>query len=158
MKHLLLTLCAICIMATAYSQKAEDRFVPERYVPANKELYQTIVHLDSMYFDTYNHCNLARMDSLTADDIEFYHDRGGLSTSKKDLIAAIGKNICGKVTRILAKGSIEAYEIPGYGAVEFGYHSFSNIEEPGVSKPSKFVAIWRNKDGRWQITRVISLH
>jgi len=158
MKHLLLTLCAMCIMATAYSQKTGDRFVPERYVPADHELYQTVVRLDSLYFDTYNNCNMAKMDSLTAEDIEFYHDRGGLETSKKNLLESIHNNICGKVKRILTPNSIEAYEIPGYGAIEFGYHSFSNIEEPGVSKPSKFVAIWRNKDGRWQITRVISLH
>ncbi len=85
------------------------------------------------------------MDSLTAEGIEFYHDRGGLTTSKKELIASIQKNICGKVTRILTKGSIEAYEIPGYGAIEFGYHSFKNIAEPGESHPSKFVIIWRLK-------------
>jgi hypothetical protein len=155
MKRLLIILC---VTFTISQTQAQVRYVPQPYVPASPTLYQTIVRLDSLYFDTYNHCNIAKMDSLTADDIEFYHDRGGLSTSKKDLLAAIQQNICGKVTRILAKGSIEAYEIPGYGAVEFGYHSFHNIAEPGESKPSKFVALWRLKDGRWQIARVISLH
>ena len=71
------------------------------------------------------------MDSLTADDIEFYHDRGGLETSKKNLVESIHKNICGKVTRTLAPNSIEVYEIMGYGAVEFGYHSFKNIAADG---------------------------
>lgn len=134
------------------------RYIPDAYVPASAELYKTIVKMDSIYFDTYNHCNLAKMDSLTADDIEFYHDRNGFSHSKEDLMRSIQKYICGKVTRIITPGSIEVYAIPGYGAVEFGYHSFRNINEPGESHPSKFVTLWRSKDGRWQMTRVISLH
>lgn len=134
------------------------RFLPRPYVPASTELYNTVVKLDSLYFDTYNNCKIAEMDSLTAEDIEFYHDRGGLSTSKAQLLESIRKNICGKVTRILTPNSIEVYEVPGYGAIEFGYHSFRNISEPGVSNPSKFVTIWRHKDNRWQMTRVISLH
>jgi hypothetical protein len=134
------------------------RYVPGAYVPASPELYNTIVKMDSVYFDTYNHCKIAKMDSLTAEDIEFYHDRGGFSHSKKELLASIQKNICGKVTRILTPGSIEVYEIPGYGAVQFGYHSFRNINETGESRPSKFVTLWRLKDKQWQITRVISLH
>ncbi|WP_448635243.1 nuclear transport factor 2 family protein [Pedobacter panaciterrae] len=138
--------------------EAGKRYLPGAYVPASAELYNTIVKMDSIYFDTYNRCNIVKMDSLTADDIEFYHDRGGFSHSKKELLASIQKNICGKVTRILTPGSIEVYEIPGYGAVQFGYHSFRNVNETGESHPSKFVTLWRLKDSRWQITRVFSLH
>ncbi|WDF55047.1 nuclear transport factor 2 family protein [Mucilaginibacter sp. KACC 22063] len=158
---LLLTICLGLIASTnsfAQTGAADKPYVPEAYKPASIELYNTIVKLDSTYFDTYNHCNLSKMDSLTAEDIEFYHDRGGLTTSKKELIQSIKNNICGKVTRTLVKGSIEVYEIKGYGAVEFGYHTFRNIQEPGESRPDKFVIIWRLKDGKWQMTRVISLH
>jgi hypothetical protein len=158
MKRILLFI-AVMISAKAWSQSAaQSTYAPPPYIPASAKLYQTVVKLDSLYFDTYNNCNLAKMDSLTAEDIEFYHDRAGLTTSKKELIAAIHKNICGKVTRILTKGSIEAYEIPGFGAIEFGYHSFRNIAEPGESHPSKFVIMWRLKNDKWQIARVISLH
>jgi hypothetical protein len=137
---------------------ASDRYVPEPYVPSSIELYNTIVKLDSIYFDTYNHSKPAEMDSLTSDNFEFYHDHGGLMTSKKLYLESIQKNIFGKVTRTLTKGSIEVYEIPGYGAVEFGYHSFRNISEPGESRPSRFVAIWHHQGNRWQMARVISLH
>ena len=98
------------------------------------------------------------MDSLTSEDLEFYHDRSGLSTSKKDYIESIKNNICGKVTRVLAKGSIEVYDIRGYGAVEIGYHSFKNAVEGVESEPSKFVILWRLKDKQWQLARAISLH
>ncbi|SMC68243.1 nuclear transport factor 2 family protein [Pedobacter africanus] len=163
-KILTLTFILTAFFAVAFAQNNKPgtdsvkHYVPAPYIPASVELYRTIVKMDSIYFDTYNNCKIAKMDSLTADDIEFYHDRGGFSNSKKDLLASIQKNICGKVTRILTPGSIEVYEIPGYGAVQFGYHSFRNINEPGESRPSKFVTMWRLKDGHWQITRVISLH
>ncbi len=98
------------------STPAEPRYQPEPYVPVSTELYDTIVHLDSLYFDTYNTCNLEKMSLLMSDNIEFYHDKGGVSTSKSEILEGIKKNICGKVTRELVKGSIEVYPIHGYGA------------------------------------------
>lgn len=128
---------------------------------AQKSLYDEIVAMDSIYFNAYNNCDMQTQESLYADNIEFYHDKGGLSTSKKDILDAIKKNICGKVTRELIKGSIEVYPINGYGAVEMGLHRFHNNQEPESNQPkegSKFIIIWHNKNGKWEITRVISLH
>ena len=69
------------------------------------------------------------------------------------------KNICGKVTRELVKGSIEVSPIPNYGAVEIGMHMFHNNQEKGqVPHASRFVVIWRNRGDKWTIERVISLH
>lgn len=132
---------------------------PGPYVPVNKALYDTIVTMDSLFFDAYNHCRLAVMDSMLSHDIEFYHDQGGLSTSQPALMEAVQNNICGKVTRELLPGSIEVYPIPGYGAVEMGMHAFHNNREPGHPVHfSKFVQLWRKENGRWKMTRVISLH
>jgi RNase P protein component len=123
------------------------------------KLYQTVVKLDSTFFNAYNTCDMATQTSFYSDSIEFYHDKGGLSTSKKDILDATKRNICGKVTRELVKGSIEVSPIPGYGAVEIGMHMFHNNQEKDqVPHPSKFVIIWRNQDEKWTITRVISLH
>lgn len=164
MKRFIKTSIAIAALLIAFSFTASaqeataKRYVPEPYVPADHELYKTIAKMDSLYFDTYNHSKLAEMDSLTAEDIEFYHDRTGLMTSKKDLLDAMQKNIFGKVTRTLAPGSLEVYEIKGFGAVEMGYHKFFNNQDPGPGHFSKFVIIWRLKGNKWQITRVISLH
>jgi hypothetical protein len=47
-------------------------------------------------------------------------------TSKKDIINATKKNICGKVTRELVKGSIEVYPVKDFGAIEIGLHKFHN--------------------------------
>ena len=98
--------------------------------------------------------------SIYSDSIEFYHDQGGLTTSKQQILDATRRNICGKVTRELVKGSIEVYPINGYGAVEMGMHKFHNNtrKEDTPSLPGKFVIIWQHKNNSWKITRVISLH
>jgi hypothetical protein len=136
------------------------RYQPEPYIPESKALYETIIRMDSIYFDTYNTCKLEKMAALTSDSLEFYHDRNGLMTSKKAYIESIKNNICGKVTRELMQGSIEVYPIHGWGAVEIGYHRFHNNQEPGgfISRASKFIVLWHKKEDNWQVAKVVSLH
>ena len=133
---------------------------PGYEMTVSKEFYNNIVYLDSLFFDAYNRCNISVMDSLMSEDLEFYHDKGGFSNSKKETMDAVKKNICGKVTRELLKGSIEVYQINNYGAVEIGFHGFHNNQEKetGPTHFSKFVHIWRLQNNKWRITRVISLH
>jgi len=124
-----------------------------------KSLYDSIAMMDAKWEDAYNNCKLDVMEEIISEDLEFYHDQGGLLTSKQKLNEALKVNICGKVTRELKKGSLEVYEIKGYGAVEMGLHAFHNSKEPNApSHYSKFVHIWKRENGNWQITRVISLH
>jgi len=126
----------------------------------SQEFFDNIVYLDSLFFEAYNNCRLNVMDSLLADDLEFYHDKGGFSNSKKETMEAVKNNICGKVTRELLQGSIEIYPINKFGAVEMGFHGFHNNQEkePATTHFSRFIHIWRYDGHRWQITRVISLH
>lgn len=133
-----------------------------KYKPEDQNLYDTIVSMDSAFFEAYNTCNL-NLDKYAAfysDNIEFYHDQGGLMTSKQAIIDATKNNVCGKVTRELVKGSIEVYSIKNFGAVEIGFHKFhNNTEKEGTpSHAGRFVITWQNKDNEWKITRVISLH
>jgi hypothetical protein len=46
-----------------------------------------------------------KQSAIYGDSLEFYHDKGGLMTSKQG-IWMTKRNICGKVTRELVKGSI----------------------------------------------------
>src|SRR5215470_10023638 len=80
----------------------------------SKPLYQTIAELDSIFFTAYNTCDLKKQAEFYSDSIEFYHDQGGLVRSKQVILQATEKNICGKVTRELVKGSIEVSPIPNY--------------------------------------------
>lgn len=130
-----------------------------QYTPVDVELQQQIEKMDSTYFNAYNTCDMKTQADIYSEDIEFFHDKGGLSTSKKELLASLEKNICNKVTRTLIKGSIEVYPIKDYGAIEIGYHKFFNKLEPNAkSTPSKFIIVWKNKNNSWKITKVISLH
>ena len=156
-----LVLIVIGFFVTACSNAAKSQAVIPKYErTVSKELYDSIVAVDSIFFDAYNNCKLDRIDSLISEDLEFYHDKGGLSTSKKEIMNAFQNNICGKVTRELLNGSIEVYQIKDYGAVEMGFHGFHNNQEKksGPTHFSKFVHIWHKENNKWKLTRVISLH
>lgn len=132
---------------------------PDSTVETPPTLYDTIVALDSKWEDAYNNCKMDVMEELISEDLEFYHDQGGLMTSKQKLNEALKNNICGKVKRELKKGSIEVYEIKGFGAVQMGLHGFLPSTSTGSADHySKFVHIWKRQNGKWQITRVVSLH
>ncbi|MEO7217851.1 MAG: nuclear transport factor 2 family protein, partial [Gemmatimonadaceae bacterium] len=96
------------------------------------------------------------LSEMVSDDLEFYHDKTGLSVGKPVFLASIKNNICGKVHRTLVPGTLEVYPLKGYGAVEIGVHRFTH---PGMDDDlgeAKFTHIWHNKDGTWKLTRVIS--
>jgi hypothetical protein len=149
-------LLLIVVLPVVVSAQGPDTYV---YKPQSQALYDSVMRMDSIYFRAYNTCDMATQAAIYSDSIEFYHDKGGLQTNKQQLLEAIKKNICGKVTRVLVKGSVEVYPIAGYGAVEIGLHRFINHQESETpSKPDKFILIWRHQNDRWQITRVVSLH
>ncbi|WP_299763623.1 nuclear transport factor 2 family protein [uncultured Dokdonia sp.] len=135
-------------------------FIGMAQVAKDSELFKTIAALDKQYFDAYNTCDLKTQANLYADDIKFYHDNGGLSTVKQDIINSIERNICNKVTRTLVTESLEVHAIKDFGAVAMGLHSFYNNQEPNANAtPTKFIMIWRQvNDTKWEIAEVISLH
>ena len=152
----------IAMLASCSTSKHTQYQLTKNYKPDNLQLYDTIVKLDDMFFEAYNTCNvnLDKYGAFFSEEIEFYHDQGGLMTAKPDLIAATKSNICGKVTRELVKGSIEVYPIKDLGAIEIGLHKFHNNEEPPgtPSKVGRFLIVWENKNKEWKIKRVVSLH
>jgi len=126
-------------------------------IKSEQELTRVIAALDKQIFDAYNTCDIPKLGSLVADDLEFYHDKTGLAVGKQPFLDAIRQNICGKVTRELVPGSLEVYPIHGYGAVEIGLHRFHHPgQEPDVVGEARFVHLWQYKDGSWKVSRVIS--
>ncbi len=152
--------CIIVLFCSCNPARQVSVKLPAYKPNVSAEFYNSIVYTDSVFFDAYNHCNLPVMDSMISENIEFYHDKGGLSTSKSQIMEATKNNICGKVTRELLPGSIEVYEIADYGAVEIGFHGFHNNQEKetGPTHFSKFVHLWKKVNGQWKLSRVISLH
>ena len=126
----------------------------------DQQLYDEISSMDSVFFNAYNSCDIDKQTAIYGESLEFYHDKGGLTTSKQEIVDATRKNICGKVTRELVTGSIEVYSIKDYGAVEIGLHKFHNNQElaGATSEASKFIIMWQHDNTEWRITKVISLH
>ena len=158
-----LTFPAIIIFLISCNSSNTSTFqLTKNYHPDDQQLYDIIVRLDSLFFDAYNTCavNLDKYASFYADSLEFYHDQGGFSNSKQYTVDATKRNICGKVTRELVKGSIEVYPIKDFGAVEMGLHMFHNNQErpPKHPKVGRFILIWHHTENGWKISRVVSLH
>lgn len=124
------------------------------------ELYDTVQLLDSLLYGAYNRRNLPALLAYFAPTLEFYHDQTGFTTYADN--ARRFKENFAKATvmrRELAPGSLEVYPIAGFGAIEIGTHRFYQTD-PGqpeklVAAP-RFVHVWQNSKGRWQIVRIIS--
>src|SRR5262249_48574219 len=95
-----------------------------------EELFRVIAAQDAALFDSYNRCDLEKFGSFFTDDVEFYHDRGGLTLGRQKLTESVKNNICGKVTRELVPGSLEVYPMENYGALEIGVHLFHHPNDP----------------------------
>ena len=149
-------LCAMSILAGPADPAHADESL------ANSDqtsLFGEIQALDASFFDAYNRCDLRQVSILVADDLEFYDDRDGFEMSRQTLLDDLEKYICGKVHRELVPGTLEVHPIPGYGALEIGAHRFCEASPsacPSGSSVSKFVHIWRKKDGAWKLTRAVS--
>jgi hypothetical protein len=138
-------------------------FVTKGQTPAiteSKDLYNTIVHLDSVMFNAFNTRDLNTLSKLFSEQIEFYHDEGGLTNYSQNM-ESFKETFQSerKVRRELVSGSVEVCPIKGYGAVETGIHRFYATEKGKkevLSSEAKFVTLWQLKDGRWTATRIIS--
>lgn len=126
------------------------------------ELHDQIARLDAALFDAYNRCDIDKVGAFFTDDLEFYHEKGGLVLTRQSSLDLMRKNLCGnnnKVRRELVKGSMEVRPINDYGAVQTGEHRFY-LTQPGRAEKmdgiAKFVMLWRKKDGEWRVSRVIS--
>lgn len=146
MKNFLLAL--LLLLTVAASSRAQT---------TQTSLEQTIAALDKKLFDAYNTCDLKTLDTMVADDLEFYHDQSGLSVGKKSFLESTQKYICGKVTRELVPSSLEVHPMKTYGALEIGVHRFLHPNDPNNPPgEGKFAMLWQQKGNMWQLTRVIS--
>ena len=132
----------------------------KNYSPLSKGLYDTIAHMDSVLFNAFNTRNPDKLKTLFSEDLEFYHDLGGVTNYKQNM-EAFKKTFESdrRVRRELVAGSLEVYPIKDYGVVEIGIHRFYATEKGQKEKlgsEAKFVHVWQKKDVEWKITRIIS--
>ncbi|MFN1215357.1 nuclear transport factor 2 family protein [Chryseobacterium kwangjuense] len=135
-------------------------------VKTTDELYKTAQKLDSLIFDVgFNKCDLSHYKSIVSDDLEFYHDKGGITSGEKAFTASIKNNICGgpnKVRRDLVPNSMKVYPLYKnnilYAFVQEGEHEFYKFSNGKWVKGSRarFTILWILDDKQWKMKRVLS--
>ncbi|WP_432410824.1 nuclear transport factor 2 family protein [Rasiella sp. SM2506] len=136
-------------------------------VEKTSELYLQMKQMDSIVFDAgFNNCDLIGLELILSEDLEFYHDIGGIQ-DKAEFMEAIAKNICGnpsgKLTRELIKGSLEVFPLKNntilYGAYVNGEHEFFRKEtDKKLLKTgyAKFSSYYELQNDAWKLKRVFS--
>lgn len=154
---ILLTIGIVAISCTTTKNVTLNE--SKSYTPVSKELFDTIVQMDHIVFDAANKGNLEKLKTLFTEDLEFFHDTGGLDNYTRTIenFQRIFTNY-GYTRRVLVEGSIEVYPIKDYGAVQTGIHKFCRLENGELINCGtyKFTHIWKITPTGWKISRVIS--
>lgn len=129
------------------------------YTPVSQELYDTIIKKDSILFEAANSGNIDKLKTFFTEDLEFFHDAGGLANYKEtvDNFTRVATNYA-YTRRVLVPKSVEVYPIKDYGAVQTGLHQFCRLEKGSLINCGtfKFVHIWKQTSEGWKISRVVS--
>ena len=150
-----LLLSTVCAHTSLFSQVTKEN------------LSKTILSRDSIFWKSYNECNIQSMQQFVSNDVEFYHDKGGITLGAEELMKSIKNNLCSddkfRLRREAVKGSLKVYPLENagviYGAILTGEHVFYVTQK---GKPefldglASFTHLWLVKDNVWKMTRILS--
>ena len=125
---------------------------------SHEALFQEIYTMDSLLFTAFNNHDLETVGKIFSEDLEFYHDKTGLTGYAKNL-EMLGQMFKGENApwRELLKATMEVYPVPDFGAVQYAQHRFCHLENGQMDCGTfKFVHIWQKKDGQWTLARIVS--
>lgn len=124
---------------------------------------QAVIAADAHYWQTFNTCDLSGMAPLLTKDVEFYHDKTGLTTTREGVIESLRKGPCAnpamKLRREEVPGTLKFHPLAGGFALLTGMHRFVVVEAgkaPYVDGQAQFVTLWKLGDGQWRMHRIIS--
>lgn len=111
---------------------------------------------DARMFEAFNACDVDAMASIYSEDLEFFHDTGGVDDKTRTLEKT--RELCARnlgLERTLVEDRVEP--IAGFGAIHVGRHRFCH-EVDGVDDCGTFdfLHIWRRDDDGWRLARVVS--
>ena len=154
------------LLVTAAAQAAP---APPVVIPDRPALTEQIAAADAKLFDLMfvKACDPPRIRALIADDIEFYHDKAGVTARSADeFMAGYLKSCKGREVptgwrsrRELVASSLTVDPVPGHGAMEAGEHLF--YERKGDSPEqlagrARFAMVWKRDGSAWKLSRVLS--
>ena len=148
---------ALCLLAAPALLRAQA--APSDPATAGA-MYDELARMDSTLFDAaFVSCDAVKTNAMFTDDVEFYHDVTGMSAGQqvRDQFVRLTQNCprANGITRVLEPGSLRAFPMNHYGALQTGTHRFVN-RGGGVEAVAMFVHLWRRVDGEWKLARVLS--
>ncbi len=154
-KYAFILLLACCCMQYAKAQTTPF------------DLTTAILGKDSLFWKAYNQCDQAGMQQFLADDIEFYHDKGGPTFGIENMIQSIRKGLCANssyhLRREAVPGTVHVYPMQKgdsiYGAIISGEHYFyitQNNQPEFLDGHARFTHLWLQKKGVWKMARILS--
>ena len=153
-------LFALALSGVAHgAQTTPAASAPVEAIPADAaQLRELVAGLDRKMFDAYNAHDVDGLMAWFSEDLEFYHDNGGLldfQQVKAGFTSVFANNK--DIRRDLVDGSLEVYPIKGYGAIEIGAHRFCHTENAKEDCGTfRFMQIWRFQGGSWKVSRDVS--
>lgn len=160
MKNIIpLLLATWFVIASFQTCPAQMSVSPESF----EELEKTILFHDSIFWVAYGACDVEKMSSYFTEDLEFYHDKNGLTAPREKLDAAVRTGLCGnpnfRLRREAIPGTVKVFPMNHFGALISGEHLFY-INEKGKKEYldgyGKFTHLWKYIDNTWKMSRVIS--
>ena len=137
-------------------------------MPEGPALRTSIAARDAELFELFfSGCDPARLRTMLADDLEFYHDKGGFVFRNAEAMIADYTKQCAerakpdswRSRRELVVSTLVVDPVPGHGAMEAGDHLFYERKGDGPEKlvgKARFAMVWQWQDGQWKLSRVLS--
>jgi hypothetical protein len=151
----LFALCAVLVIDTAIAQSDM------------RQLEVIITEKDSLFWHAYNTCATEKFSEYIAENIEFYHDKGGITEGLAAVTASVKNNLCSnagsRIRREAVAGTAKIFSLQKsgeiYGAIMSGDHFFYVTERGKKERReglAKFTHLWLLKDGKWKMSRILS--
>lgn len=122
-----------------------------------------VLAADAAFWRAFNQCDAAAMGRLLAPDIEFYHDKTGLTAGRDKVVESLVKGPCGTpglhVRREEVAGSVAVDPVPGHGAIVSGVHRFyakQGDTPERLDGDARFAVVWHKTATGWEMERVLS--
>lgn len=118
---------------------------------------------DTAFWRAYNACDMTAIGALLTADIEFYHDRTGLTTTRAGVVDSLRYGPCAtpdmRLRREVIEDSLAFHPLADGYAILSGQHRFHvrNGDAPErVDGQAGFTTLWQSRDGHWRMHRVLS--
>lgn len=128
-----------------------------------------ILTRDKQFWDAYNACDTEHFNEFFTQDVEFYHDKGGVTVGLGPLVDKMKKNLCGgngpRLRRERIPGTETLFPLRDgnevYGAILSGEHLFY-VSQDGKGESldgrANFTDLWLKRDGAFKMARVVSFN